>query len=457
MSDRLSRDYFKALSRRHIFNRYRTDMRWYASAVYMSFGIVDYIYRPDLAPKWWLLRLAFVVYVWSTFALLARRAALRHRIEIFAIGSIVAACLPISYMIHESGGYLSLYVPGLILCSITGVQIFKLNRYQSAITQAIAYFPTLGMLLSTIGTDDAKTGLISGSFLLGMVLLSWIYGSSNERVDRAWARSRAETKTELERLQKTEFLKNHFPQHIREEIEKGVLQLDKQSLISDAVVGFADIISSTRISNNVDLFTDWELKERFLEAATKRATQSGMVVLTHLGDGFLFLVNYRNSGDWHYSLISFFENLASDFQKILNSMIHKLGPIESGVKFGVTLGPTIVGWMGNSQSYFTAMGPDVNLAARLCAVAGQNEIVVSERVWKTLKGVIHGWDTKSKLYSQLKGFDQEVSAVHIRPRLVAKKIRLCEICQSEMSVVRTSDGFIDLQCLNHHDERHRVS
>lgn len=435
-----------------MFSRYRTHMRLYAGLIYASFAAVDFLYMPEKAPLWLALRLIFVAYIWGSFGLLAKRAFYRRRIEWFAIGAVFVACSPINFMIYQSGGYESLYVPGLILCTITGIQIFRLDRVQAAVAQALSYLPAMCIILATAGLTHMKTAAIVSSFLFGMMVLSWVYGSSDEAVTRAWLKSRAATKRELERLRKTEFLKSHFPQHIREEIEQGTLILSKQTLVPGAVVGFADIVSSTRISNSVDLFTDWQLKERFLEAATLRATQSGMVVLTHLGDGFLFLANYRSHNEWHFNLISFYENLTSDFKKILASLESKIGPIESGVRFGVTTGPAIVGWLGNNQSYFTAMGPDVNLASRLCANAGHNEIVISGRVWEGLKSVMNGWSTERKIYANLKGFDQEIPAVHIRPRLSAKKVQLCPICGSELAIVKTPEGFIDLQCTQSHDK-----
>ena len=422
-----------------------------AGPVYLAFGICDMIYRPDIAPSWIALRMIFVITSFVIFYALVKSPFLRKHIQWVAAAFISLSCLLIDVMISQSGGYQSLYTTGLILCATTGLQIFRLRRWQSMATLVVSYMPAVAIILLTVPPAEVHLAVIQASFLVGMTLLSTIYGKSEERVDKLWAKSRELANAEIERHQRTEILKRHFPKVIRDEFEKQAGLIVGKKVLENAVVGFADIVASSRLANSIPLEVDWELKERFLEAATRRAIESEMVVLTHLGDGFLFLANYSETTQWHYNLIGFYENLVRDFDNIMFELQLASHGIESGVKFGVSCGPAMVGFLGKDQAYFTAIGPDVNLAARLCSEAEPNKIVVSSRVWYSVRSLLVGWDIRDAIYTNLKGFDIDIAAVHISPRLSGRNDLVCAECKSTMALIQTEDGFLDYRCMNGHN------
>ncbi|MBL7670630.1 MAG: adenylate/guanylate cyclase domain-containing protein [Bdellovibrionaceae bacterium] len=436
---------------RHIFSRYRTHIRWGASLVYLLFGLLDYLYAPESFGVWFALRLIFIISVFAIFAFAAKSKWVRNHLAWFAGATLCLACWPIEFMIYQSGGYKSLYATGLILCGTTGLQVFRMRKRLALVSLSLAFLPAIPVYMFSASLETLHLASIQAGFLLGMIALSYIYGASEERVDSLWIRFRTMAKEEIEHLKKTEILKNHFPKLIRESLEKNPGLIIQKKILPNAVVGFADIVSSSAISNIVPLIIDWELKEKFLEAATKRAIQSDMVVLTHLGDGFLFLANYNESSQWYYNIISFYEGLVSDFKQIVQELNLHTIEIETGVKFGVSGGPVIVGFLGKSQSYFTAIGPDVNLAARLCALANVNQIVFSSRVWHSIKPLLMGWDFETQLHSDIKGFDYPISAVRVSPRSVSKNSLICSKCGDKMSLVRTEEGFMDYRCGEGHN------
>lgn len=197
------------------------------------------------------------------------------------------------------------------------------------------------------------------------------------------------------------------------DIEAG--RLLNRTLISFGVVGLVDMVASSQISNSMDLLADWELKTRFLSAATKRAEETGMIMLNHTGDGFLFLANYSGREDWAENLMRFHELLTADFALILKTYSDVIGHVESGLRFGVSAGPMILGWIGDSSHrQFMAVSPEVNLAARLCACAQVNEMVLSSRVAALMsKNQLGARKTLSKEHSGLKGFSDAVPAIHV--------------------------------------------
>jgi hypothetical protein len=164
----------------------------------------------------------------------------------------------------------------------------------------------------------------------------------------------------------------------------------------------------------------------------------------------MFLGNYYENADWTLNLISFFEGLVTDFEKIRTELIGELVGIETGIKCGIAMGPAIIGFIGTDQSYFTAMGPDVNLAARLCSKAENYELVVSSRVWHVMKHTLFGWTVKNRSHADIKGFDDLIPAVHISPRRVSNSAARCAICGDALSVIRTPEGFIDVKCATTH-------
>jgi class 3 adenylate cyclase len=442
---------FARTSNRHVFNRFRVHIRVWAAIVYLAFGIFDYLYNPEKALEWFSLRVGTVIVIQLFFIGVVKSKYLRKRMARVAIVTIAIFCWPICYMILDSGAHHSLYTSGLILCGITGVQIFRLRNSGALLSLGISYFPAIVIVFWTAPFSEIRIAFIQSGFLLGMVILSYICGTSEEQVDRWWEKFKSVAQSEISRLQKTEILKNHFPKVIRDAFEKDPDLIFQRKILPYAVVGFTDIVASSQISNVVPLAIDWEIKEKFMEAATRRAMESEMVVLTHLGDGFLFLANYNEGSQWYYNLISFYEGLISDFRKLTKELNLEATGIGTGIKFGVSAGPVMVGFLGRNQSYFTAIGPDVNLAARLCALAGSDEIVLNSRVWHSVRPLLVGWSFRSQTYSDIKGFGYSIDAVHISPRQYHGNEMVCAQCGKSMSLIKTDDGFLDYRCVNGHN------
>ena len=432
---------------RHIFRVFCNNAIRTVIPLWLAFSIVDFIYRPDLTIFWFGLRV-FSCVIWILVpTLIGKKIIKRKNLTLTAIiaSAIVANCLNV--MIAMSGGASSAYIPSVILVTVTCVALFRFEWRDATILNVLCYAPciTVIMLSETVPWSQK---IVEASLLVGMMVLSLFFREVDARTEGIWATTRLGLDKELKMLKKTEFLKRHFPSNFRKKIETGEINLRQRKMMGTAVVGFADITASTAIANQIDLMTDWHMKEDFLNIATKRATECGLVVLTHTGDGFMFLANYFGDAEWPYSLIAFYEGLQLDFDTLRRSLNDRITGIETGIKCAVAMGPAVVGFIGADQSYFTVIGPTVNLASRLCAKASSNEIVVGYRVWDVLKHTMVGWNTKEVIYDDLKGFDHAVRAVHILPRMASGKKSNCPVCDAPLSIVRTHDGFIDVLCPN---------
>jgi len=185
--------------------------------------------------------------------------------------------------------------------------------------------------------------------------------------------------------------------------------------ISNAVIGIVDIIASSKISNAVDIDVDWELRTRFFAAARERAAETGVALLHHTGDGFLFMLVPDECADWADRLLKFHAKLTFDFQAILQALRISTAGVQSGLRFGVSAGPVLVGSLDGLDHDKHVVGPDVNLAARMCAVAKANELVLSSRVWHLMKRALHRKTARRESYRGLKGFQFEIHALHLKP------------------------------------------
>jgi len=195
-----------------------------------------------------------------------------------------------------------------------------------------------------------------------------------------------------------ELKSKNFPQPLKELIESGKHALPKKQMFARAVVGCADL-SWPELTDKSDIMEAWVLKQRFLAVATKCATDNGLVVLAQGGEGLVFLANYFENANWTNAIIDFHSALQQQFG-------------QTGLRIGVAMGPTAVGYVNEDPASFTALGPEVNLAIRLCRQAEDNQIIVSSRVWYSLRETLHGWNSRMTHF-KVRGFDQIIPCMQL--------------------------------------------
>jgi class 3 adenylate cyclase len=434
--------------KRFVFSRFRNHLVLLVSPIFVLFGLVDYLYKPELFHQWLLYRIFFLLVVVLCYFNLHKNF-LKQRIMFLSSFFIVLAANIVNVMIYQSGGIASIYTTGVILCTVAGLQLFKFNRYSSSVIQVFCYGPTVILLMTSYQKNQINIAIIQSLFLICMILLSYVYGASDDKNVEFLARMREKMRSEIVKLNKTERLKKFFPSIIRKQIEDNPDSIERKRKIDNLIVGFADMTNSTKIANMVNLELDWELKEQFLEAATNLALKNDLVVLTHIGDGFLFLANYVNEEEWQNNTIGFFRELVQSYEKIFSNIIGQSGQVESGIKFGLARGEVILGFLGLDQSYFTAIGPAVNLAARICAVANNNELVVTRDLWNDLSGLIGEFHLHENFFAELKGFNGQIELYRISKKFSVEQLLVdpqCEQCKVSLRLTNNSDGYLDYIC-----------
>ena len=187
----------------------------------------------------------------------------------------------------------------------------------------------------------------------------------------------------------------------------------RPKLITNAYVGFVDIVASTDLLNAQGTAADFEMMEAFVFSVTKRARINGVRILNSTGDGFFFML--EDAEDRPERMGSFVSDLTHDFRLLLLSLGERAKLVESGLRFGIARGNVLSGEVrGCGSSNTLVVGPAVNLASRLCAVAARNELAVCKSTFRDLNPGFSTKPVSMKFYRCLKGFHASVESYHMQ-------------------------------------------
>jgi adenylate cyclase len=125
----------------------------------------------------------------------------------------------------------------------------------------------------------------------------------------------------------------------------------------DVTVGFADLVSFTALSNELDREKIGDLVEKFEGRCQDVVSHHGGRVIKSLGDSVLFVVSDAEAAI-----------------EVSEGIINVIGrdPKMPDVRVGLASGPVVLR-LGD------VFGPPVNMAARLTAVARRNRLIIDQR------------------------------------------------------------------------------
>ncbi len=188
---------------------------------------------------------------------------------------------------------------------------------------------------------------------------------------------------------------------------------ENREFLNSALVGLVDIVASTKISNQVDVYTEWELKKHFFEIAHATARETGMQILVSTGDGFLFYCDPSKNKNWAENFFSFHRELVTQFNVFLSTLGEAIQGVETGLKMGASMGPLLITKsLPSNTVQVIAVGPDINLAARLCSTAKIGEMVISSRFWECLRHLELTINARKIKHEPFKGFENAMVAFH---------------------------------------------
>ncbi|MEA5536588.1 GAF domain-containing protein [Crocosphaera sp. XPORK-15E] len=184
-------------------------------------------------------------------------------------------------------------------------------------------------------------------------------------------------------------LKRFLPPSIVNKVATGELSLDLTPEPRLVTILFTDLVGFTLLANQLGTQGVATLLNEYLEAMTVAVFQSGGTVDKFIGDAVVALFGAPEDltpPEQVHRAIAVARGMHHQLDS-LNEQWQSQGLVQTPVQFrcGIHQGMAVVGMFGGGQrSDYTAIGPAVNIAARLQEVAESDMILVSETVAKFL-------------------------------------------------------------------------
>lgn len=222
--------------------------------------------------------------------------------------------------------------------------------------------------------------------------------------------------TELNTYLTESVLKRFLPPTMVRGAASGQLTLDLRPEPRLVTILFSDIVGFTQLSNTLRSRRIAELLNEYLEAMTKVVFDNGGTVDKFMGDAVLALFGAPEDLTPNEQVRRAIASARQMRQALnaLNARWSEQGIPQVQFRCGIHQGTAVVGMFGSVQrSDYTAIGPTVNIAARLQECAKPNGILVSAAVadYLTEDEITKG----SPL--QLKGVDETVLTFWVEPEI----------------------------------------
>ncbi|UKO99462.1 response regulator [Nostoc sp. UHCC 0870] len=221
-------------------------------------------------------------------------------------------------------------------------------------------------------------------------------------------------------------LKRFLPPSLVSKAAAGTLSLDLRPEPRLITVLFSDIVGFTQLANTLRSRRVAELLNEYLEVMTKGVFDNGGTVDKFMGDAILALYGAPEELTPNEQVRRAI-NTARAMQKSLvqlNQKWYNQGIFDAdnptGVQFrcGIHQGTAVVGMFGSAErADYTAIGPSVNIAARLQAATVPGTILVSAAVADYLQDeeITKGSPLK------LKGVDETVLTFVVKPEVMVNR------------------------------------
>ncbi len=211
-------------------------------------------------------------------------------------------------------------------------------------------------------------------------------------------------------------LQRFLPPSLVKKANEGDLQLDLRPEPRLVTILFSDIVGFTQLSNTLRSRRVAELLNEYLETMTHAIFNNGGTVDKFMGDAVLALFGApeeMSPNEQVKRAIAAARQMYKDLDGLNQRWAEQgIGPVQ--FRCGIHQGTAVVGMFGSAErSDYTAIGPSVNIAARIQEAATAETILVSAAVADYLdEQEIVKFDPL-----QLKGIDETVLTFGVKTRL----------------------------------------
>ncbi len=217
-------------------------------------------------------------------------------------------------------------------------------------------------------------------------------------------------------------LRRFLPPPLVEKAARGELALDLRPEPRMITVLFSDIIGFAQLSNNLRSRRIAELLNEYLTEMTEAIFANGGTVDKFMGDAILAIFGAPEEISPNEQVKRAIAAARQMYRTLgkLNERWQAQGISQVQFRCGIHQGTAVVGMFGGTErADYTAIGPSVNIAARIQEAADPDSILVSAAVADYLELEEDAITKFSPL--QLKGIDETVLTFSIHPDLDAKK------------------------------------
>lgn len=307
------------------------------------------------------------------------------------------------------------HVMSLGLAALIGVRIIVSDSEDSlklitvALATAVVFY-----YVSTIlnGADmDCGDGWIPTTVLLAsMAVILYQF----RRIYQDYIGHKVHAQQATERFKTMVSVINKLTRFIPPQIWGPIVRTDSLVNVSNKraklTIMFSDIIGFTELSDSLSSDNLADILNTYMHCMTVIANKHGAVLDKFIGDGMVCFFGEPDSRGPRQDALDCVA-MAIDMRREMRTLRQKwrlLGFEGLYIRIGITTGYCHVGNFGsNNRLSYTLIGKEANLAARLEASAGKDEILVSE---STYDYVCHNYECQHAGAFQLKGFDNKVDA-----------------------------------------------
>lgn len=292
----------------------------------------------------------------------------------------------------------------LILAAASFIMSAHLATFSTAMLALIASgAATFHYLPDYTGVPPSEAMLFTGAALTGLYVLisSWYM----IRLARSLARAQQELHAQsAEHMALSRQLSKYIAPQVWQTIFSGKRDVRLESTRKRLVVFFSDLEGFTRLTDELEPETLTIIVNQYLEEMARIAIEHGGTIDKFIGDSVMvFFGDPETRGTRKDALACVTMALAMrrKLSELRRRWRKELGiEIELAIRMGINTGFCTVGNFGSeSRLDYTIMGREVNLASRLEASAGPNEILLSKTTHELVREVVssrHKGDVRAK-------------------------------------------------------------
>ena len=385
--------------------------------LFLVFWMADILYAPEYKWLFLVLRLSMI----PLFLIIYHSIGKIHtanKAQIIGSAYTLVNSIPISVMMYYKGGAASDYYVGLCLV-ITGIISFIPWDVRFLVFNVCAILVPY-LLLVGLGTDFNQTGaivkvLVNAFFICGTVVIALVLKNFTEKLRKSEIEHQLKLKDEISRrnaiieiktkenIKYVTLSKQFSPQiiHAIQDVDfEDFNTVEKKEICAV----FIDIADSTEHMNSVKSENIRTVISNFLDLTSKILLSHSITIDKLMGDGVLGISNAP------FAKIDYIDSVIKasfEISEAIERNQDKFLPYWNGklkIHIGIAAGPAEVGFFGKDEFYktYTAIGPVVNMASRICGSCGPDKMIITRQVMDKISQ--DGYQIKYLGEHPLKGF-----------------------------------------------------